>query len=166
MKTIKNILVPVDLSAYSYHALDYALDLAEMYAYDAKITLLHVLDRASITMFSNLYITSGEILGDVEGTAREVMEEKVGKYDKSKFSKVSISVIWGNPYKEIVDFAEENQMDIIIMSTHTKPGLAHFFLGSVTEKVVRYSDIPVLTVRPERVKNNLMKPIIEESHLA
>lgn len=170
MKTVKNILVPLDLSAYSYYALDYALDLAEKYVYDAKITLLHVLDKSSITMLNSLNLASEENFEDVEGTVRKTIKKELEKHDKSKLCKVNISIDfkWGNPYKEIVDFAEENKIDVIVMSAHTKAGLARFFLGSVTEKVVRYSHTPVLIVRPEIVKNNLIEQsdIESELHLA
>lgn len=169
MKTIKNILVPIDLSNYSYYALDYALDLAEMYVYDANITLLHVLDKPSISMFSGLNLASEENFEDIDITVRKTIKKELEKHNKSKLCKVNISidVKWGNPYEEIVDFAEGNEIDVIVMSAHTKSGLAHFFLGSVTEKVVRYSQIPVLIVRHEKVKNNLIEQsdVERELHL-
>ena len=54
----------------------------------------------------------------------------------------------GNPYVEIVQYAEETETDVIVVGTHGRGGLAHLILGSVAEKVVRKAHCPVLTVRP------------------
>jgi len=56
-------------------------------------------------------------------------------------------VEWGEPYESVLDYADEHDIDIIVMGTHGRTGLDHHLLGSVTEKVVRTSDVPVLTVR-------------------
>ncbi|AAV47178.1 universal stress protein [Haloarcula marismortui ATCC 43049] len=53
----------------------------------------------------------------------------------------------GDPYEEIIDYAETAGVDMIVMGTHGRSGLDRFLLGSVTEKVVRTADAPVLTVR-------------------
>jgi nucleotide-binding universal stress UspA family protein len=53
----------------------------------------------------------------------------------------------GDPYEEIIDYAETEGVDMIVMGTHGRSGLDRFLLGSVTEKVVRTADAPVLTVR-------------------
>ena len=54
----------------------------------------------------------------------------------------------GEPYREIIRFAEEENADLIILATHGRTGLSHMLMGSVAEKVVRHSSVPVLTVKP------------------
>jgi len=55
----------------------------------------------------------------------------------------------GEPAAEIVEFAQQGGFDLIVMSTHGRTGIAHALLGSVAERVVRRSPVPVLTIRPE-----------------
>jgi nucleotide-binding universal stress UspA family protein len=63
--------------------------------------------------------------------------------------RVTRSVIRGTPFVEIVRYAREQNVDLIVMGTHGRTGLEHALIGSVTEKVVRKAPCPVLTVRPE-----------------
>jgi nucleotide-binding universal stress UspA family protein len=58
----------------------------------------------------------------------------------------------GNPHDEITRYAADEQADMIVMATHGRTGLAHVLLGSVAEKVVQHADIPVLTIKPARIK--------------
>lgn len=60
---------------------------------------------------------------------------------------VETDVRRGNPHREILDYADEHAVDLVVMGTHGRTGLDRYLLGSVTEKVVRLSNVPVLTVR-------------------
>ena len=64
--------------------------------------------------------------------------------------KVIRSTRTGPPFVEIIRYAKEHDVDLLIMGTHGRGGLAHMLLGSVAEKVVRKSPCPVLTVRPDQ----------------
>jgi len=59
------------------------------------------------------------------------------------------AVLRGTPYESILDYADDNAVDLIVMGTHGRTGVDRYLLGSVTEKVVRTADVPVLTVRME-----------------
>jgi len=56
-------------------------------------------------------------------------------------------IISGSPHKQLIDYAERHGIDLIVMGTHGRTGLDRYLLGSVTERVVRTADMPVLTVR-------------------
>ena len=67
----------------------------------------------------------------------------------SVISTVEASVLSGRPHRAIVDYAAEYDVDLIVMGTHGRTGLDRYLLGSVTERVVRLSDVPVLAVGEE-----------------
>src|SRR5262249_52455930 len=60
---------------------------------------------------------------------------------------VEKKVCWGNPVEQIVDYAAEHEIDLIVIATHGRTGLSHIFLGSVAEQIVREAPCPVLTIR-------------------
>ena len=68
-------------------------------------------------------------------------------------SKVEVTrrVVVGIPYRKIVEVADEEKSDLIVMTTHGRTGLSHLVMGSVTEKIVRTAPCPVLTIRPTSV---------------
>jgi len=71
--------------------------------------------------------------------------------------KKSVAVVRsGSAEAEILRFAEEEKIDLIVMATHGWTGLKHILMGSVTEKVVRRSPVPVLTVKPKSIGENLL----------
>ena len=90
------------------------------------------------------------------------MEEKLrtsaekrleGMADELPFDreKMTLAVSRGHPSLEIIRYAKEHELDMIVMSTHGHSGLSHFLLGSVTERVVRKSPCPVLTVKSKQL---------------
>ena len=142
----EKILVATDGSEHGYRAANIALDLGKISG--GKVTAIYVADtnRTShlpddMLLFSiqELLLKEGkEALKHVEDQAREkgVAYEGV--------------VAEGNPGSEIISYAESAKMDIIIMGAVGRTGLDKFLLGSVAEKVVRNSKIPVLTIPRER----------------
>jgi nucleotide-binding universal stress UspA family protein len=82
---------------------------------------------------------------------RKLLEEHLNKY-KNKFEakgvKTSITVQEGNPYREILDFAEKIKAGLIIIPTHGRTGLPGFIMGSVAQKIVKLAKCPVLTFKP------------------
>ena len=142
----EKILVATDGSEHGYRAANVALDLGKISG--GKVTAIYVADtnRTShlpddMLLFSirELLLKEGkEALKHVEDQAREkgVAYEGV--------------VAEGNPGSEIISYAESAKMDIIIMGAVGRTGLDKFLLGSVAEKVVRNSKIPVLTIPRER----------------
>ncbi|QLD91292.1 universal stress protein [Natronomonas salina] len=135
------ILVPTDGSAGMSRVIDHASDLAD--AHDAAVHFLYVVNTAS---FANLPMeTSWEsvttMLRDEGEDALRAAEER------SRADRVVTAMREGPPSREIVDYATEEGCDLIVMGTHGRGGLNRLLLGSVAERVVRSSEVPVLTVR-------------------
>jgi nucleotide-binding universal stress UspA family protein len=141
---LKKVLVPVDFSPCSRKALRYALAFARQF--QARLTLLHVLP-------ANYFIGSefGPIdfpLPETElrqGAERELAA--VAAREVGAATPVETVVRQGQPVQEIVRFAGEAEIDLVILSTHGRTGLKHVLMGSVAENVVRYAPCPVLVVR-------------------
>jgi len=140
-----NIVVPIDFSEYSMKAFRYGVSLARQF--EANLELLHVLDRP----VQPEYYHEGEPPGRAKKDAlrersHEMLRKIVAEYDAGDVA-TETRVVAGRAYSAICKYAEKNQTDLIIMSTHGLSKLEHFFLGSTTEKVVRNAPCPVLTVK-------------------
>lgn len=163
MKMINKILVPVDLTEQSSSAIDYALLISTMF--NAKIYCIHVIDKNSIISLNTAHYTAGDFLGEIEKQANIKMNDLLTKYLTSD-TKIFHEIIWGLPYKDISDYAQKNKIDLIVMNSHTKSRISRFFLGSVAEKVLRYSKVPVLILKQEAKEDLIKKSDIEkELHL-
>jgi len=145
MITLKRILVPHDFSETSEAAVKYAIALAK--AFGAKLHLLHVSDKARTDMATEFPLGLQE---SVEEAIRERLLTIVTPQEKKEF-KPEFELRGGTPYVEIVRYAREHDIDLIVMGTHGRGFVAHVVMGSVAEKVVRTAPCPVLTVHtPER----------------
>jgi nucleotide-binding universal stress UspA family protein len=135
------ILVPTDGSAGMTRVIDHASELAR--AHDAALHFLYVVNTAS---FANLPMeTSWE---SVTSMLREEGEDALrAAEDRAGASRVVTAMREGPPSREIVEYAEAEGCDLVVMGTHGRGGLNRLLLGSVAERVVRSSDVPVLTVR-------------------
>ncbi len=142
---LKKILVPLDFSDSSKKALSYARPFAEQFG--AEITLLHVVERAA-TSESYYFIPPGleeanvRREQDLRTKLCELREQEIGAEIRG-----DTLVQFGQPCHEIVRVAENEQADLIILSTHGYTGLKHALLGSTAERVVRRAPCPVLVVR-------------------
>ncbi|MFB6284101.1 MAG: universal stress protein [Halobacteria archaeon] len=145
---IDKILVPTDGSSGTKKAVDYAIDVAEMA--DAELHTLYVVSQAPKGAIPREEWTTGNNWDDIppaaEGDAKEAIDQVVEQAE-SRGTDVTRGVRIGEPHKEIKGYAEENEIDLIVMGTHGKTAIANVLIGSVTERVVRYSEIPVLTVK-------------------
>ena len=83
---------------------------------------------------------------EMEATARRLLDKTVASM-KSTGADVEGVILSGNPSAEIVKFAEEETIDLIVMATHGRSGVEHLLMGSVAEKVLRKSPCPVMTVK-------------------
>jgi len=144
MYTIRNIVVTTDFSAYSATALEYARVLA--IKTNANIHLVHVIT---------------EPRPHDESAAEEQMNKFIGEH-VDEYTYIRHAVRTGNPAKEILRYAAENDAALIIIATHGRTGLAHILLGSVAENIVRLSPIPVMTVKPAE----FLTPLITDSEVA
>jgi nucleotide-binding universal stress UspA family protein len=142
---IKRILFPTDFSEGAKNALPYAIDMARTYG--AKLYFLHVL--YDIATASGLHIphTSVDVMySDLRATAQKELE-RFGLKEREDLKDVEYSVSRGVPYEEILTFAKNNNIDLIVIGTHGRKGIDRVLFGSTAERVVRNSACPVLTVR-------------------
>jgi len=142
---IRRVLVPIDFSDCSMHALNYAMALAERF--DARIILLHVVEPA---VHSEHYL-SGPMAFDETNqhlleAGRERLEDVNRKCVVHRVGSEPLVRI-GHAHSEIADTANALAADLIVLGTHGYTGLKHVLLGSTAERVVRSAPCPVLTVR-------------------
>ena len=152
MKKIKKILVPTDLSEFSLAALEFARTLAAQYR--AQIHVIHVIaNEPPIACSININLENHtRTTGNSSNPEIEQFFSEQIKQDKN----IVCIIRCGEASKEILKFAEEEQIDLIVLSTHGRTGLSHVLMGSVAEKVVRHSTVPVLTVKPETIRGTLL----------
>ncbi|MBX3026745.1 universal stress protein [bacterium] len=147
MPKITRILVPIDFSPASLKALDYAADFAQ--PLKAELCALFVVEP--------IYYAVPDLAGAAAGASVGLLEEqrKSGKQQLERLQtryarkrvKLRTLLQTGTPYQAIVDTAKSVKANLIVMSTHGRTGMTHLLLGSVAERVVRSSPVPVLTIR-------------------
>jgi nucleotide-binding universal stress UspA family protein len=149
MINLSRILVPTDFSDNAKSALQYGAALAEKFA--SEIHLLHVYQDATASFVPE----PGFAFAPPDNFMQELREGAINslavlaKSDVLKGRKVVTLVRQGPPFVEIVRYAREELIDLIVISTHGRTGLKHVLIGSVAEQVVRKAGCPVLTVRPK-----------------
>jgi len=135
-----NILVPTDGSDGTARVVEHALHIAR--DNDATLHVLHVIDTST----SPLDLHSRSVYDALEAAGRASVIEIRDRALEAGVHTVT-EVREGTPFREILDYAGANDVDLIVIGTHGRTGLRRTLLGSVTERVVRLSEIPVLTVR-------------------
>ena len=140
MQEIKNILVPIDGSKNSFKALTKAIYLAKKC--DALITALYVL-RVAYDNPDLVYVTQ---------TQNELKKvEKFLNTAKNQVTKNSVSfkkkILFGHEAKRIIDFAQKQRFDLIVMGARGRGVMKQMFLGSVSNTVVHNSKVPVLIIK-------------------
>lgn len=139
----ERILVPTDGSAGVERAIEQAAELAAVHG--AEVHSIYVLNTAN---FASLPMeTSWEGVSDMLREDGEEALERVREIVEGYDVPVRTHLIEGSPSREVVDFATEEGCDLIVMGTHGRGGIDRLLLGSVAERVVRGSPVPVLTVR-------------------
>lgn len=135
---LNHILVPTDLGESSQEAESLAVELAK--TVKAKVTLLHVWTVPAAAYAEALTWPIDEL----EATAQKALDATVERL-RARHPDVDGMLMSGLTWERILATAKELDVDMIVMGTHGWRGLTHFFLGSVAEKLVRLSPIPVLT---------------------
>ena len=152
------VLVPLDGSEVSERALPHAQNLAA--AFGARVHLLQVI---SLSHEYEVYHGAGEggltameysiEMAEQVTAARQTRAEEYLKATAARLeangTQVETSVRQGSTLENITQFVSENGIDLIVMSTHGRSGLQRFFIGSVTDRVIRFSHVPVLAIPPE-----------------
>lgn len=140
-----DILIPTDGSDGTARAVEHALHVAR--SESATLHVLHVVDTSVAALDSH----SRSLADELEAAGRSSVDEV-----RDRALDVGVHAVTtvrdGEPYREILDYADENGIDLIVLGTHGRTGLPRTVLGSVTERVVRLADVPVLTVRTQPAK--------------
>jgi nucleotide-binding universal stress UspA family protein len=136
-----DILVPTDGSEGSEAAVGPAVDVAS--TYDARLHALSVID----TMAMGVDVRSGAILDALEESAQSAVESIEEQATQASVSAVETAIEHGSPYRAIRSYVDEQDIDLVVMGTQGRSGIERYLLGSVTEKTVRTSSVPVMTVR-------------------
>lgn len=136
------LLFPVDESDGTTDIFEHVLDIAT--AHGSTVHILNVADttRDSVTQIR------GEVVDTLEREGEQLVRETADRAKQRGVSTVT-DVRQGEPYRIIIDYAETHDIDLITMPTHGRQGLERLLLGSTTERVVRRSDTPILTIQPD-----------------
>jgi nucleotide-binding universal stress UspA family protein len=134
------VLFPTDGSEGADAALEHAIDVARRY--DATLHVLYVADtnRDSVTVLGT------EVVDTLVTKGEEMVAETAGRAEAAGLEVVT-AVLQGDPVETILDYVGDREVDLVVMATRGRRGLDRFLLGSVTERVLRSVDVPVLTVR-------------------
>jgi nucleotide-binding universal stress UspA family protein len=149
--TFNAILWPTDASPASLRALKTAVDLARTFR--ASLSALQVLSPVPMPAQSG-FASPGPATVEVPLYEQQLLEEVKKSLQKTVADEVprdiavDTDVRFGEPDEVIVEVVRETGIDMIVMATHARTGWAHFFLGSVAERVLRSSPVPVLAVPP------------------
>jgi nucleotide-binding universal stress UspA family protein len=153
MQVFRRILVPHDFSDAATAALAVAADLAVQYR--GTLTVVHAI--APVYPVSAM-AGAGELPvwippESLRGEARKHLEAEVARVVGKRVPRTTCRVVVGDPYRCILEAAR--RADSIVMATLGRTGLAHLVIGSVAEKIVRHSPVPVLTLRPAASRSAL-----------
>jgi len=146
MKEFKRILYPVDLSESSEKIVPYVQTVAEKFV--SKIYSLYA-DRV-VEYFTSIYVPypsiskfEKEIIEGAEKRLYEFLDEHF-----NKFPNTETTVVAGDASEEILNYIEDRHIDLVIMGTHGRKGMDKIIFGSVAERVVKTSPVPVMVVNP------------------
>jgi len=151
MMYLRKILVTTDLSEHSLAAMEYAASFGLLYS--STLYLLHVIDARVAQRHT-------------EEEARRALDEFIVKHVSPDVPLTPV-IRQGHPSFEIRKFAEQEGVDLIVIATHGRTGLRHMVMGSVAERTVRHSNVPVLSVKPRPLRDSILlkEDVEKELHL-
>ena len=146
MVSIRQILVPTDFSEPAGAALTYARGLAE--EFNGHLHIFHVVPEPYVypwgTEISTLPLA--DLMAQSEELANTRLAELIPK-DQAPNGGLTTSTAIGTPVDRILNYINESHIDLVVMGTHGRGPVGHLLLGSVAERIVRRSPVPVLTVK-------------------
>lgn len=146
MLPFKKILCPTDFSEPSFIALNAAIEFAQQYG--AELHILHIvppLHMVPVPTNIQLPIYEQELREAAQRAMAECIQDRV-----PSSLQVVPSILWGQASQEIVSYAEEKGVDLLVIATHGHSGWKRFMFGSVTEKVARTASCPTLIIHPSK----------------
>jgi universal stress protein A len=145
---IRRILVPIDYSKNSQVALSYAAELA--LSFGASLDIVHVWDRPTYVTDAVMVQRPGEAHKPIGELIRENAQKDMNEYLSSitlpSGVPITSRLLSGDPAASLVAELKKGEHELVVLSTHGRTGVAHLLLGSIAEKLVRLSPVPVLTV--------------------
>jgi len=145
VRTVRRVLAPVDFSDASKTALRHAKEIA--LTYGAEIDLLHVVDEPlypSVYEIESFDFPGQKVVEEAEEGLAALARDIIG------VEHAMVKAVSGHPVEEILSYVEDNEVDLLVIATHGRTGLNRVLLGSVAERVLRQSPIPVFLVKPEQ----------------
>jgi nucleotide-binding universal stress UspA family protein len=143
MVPFKHILVPTDFEEPAIHALDFAVTLAAKF--ETKLTLFHAIwlpPSPYLAHADRLYWPTDEMGKEAEAAKLNVAVSNL----KARYANCEGIMVTGEPCQAILEAVKKHGADLIVMGTHGRRALTRLLLGSVAEKIVRLSPVPVVTV--------------------
>ena len=137
----KQILVPIDFGEASLHALEVAMDLAK--TFQGAITIVHAWE-SPFAAYSGIQFGAIDDRTPFLDAAEAQLADAVA-HARKHFDTTAI-LCRGVAWQEILGLVEQRKPDLVVMGTHGRRGIGRFMLGSVAERIVRTSPVPVLTV--------------------
>jgi len=145
MRNIKKIICALDLSPHSATVADYAVGMAK--AFDAEIVAVYA--APALTQYVGFHVPPSSIenfVAEIVTGAEKAMEDFVATHFQGV--KAVGKVVNGYAAEEILNMVDAENGDLIIMGTHGRKGIDRILFGSVAEKIVKSSTVPVMTIRP------------------
>ena len=139
---LESLLVPFDGSESGLAAVDHALDLAA--STDGGVSFLNVVNHATI---AGAETSAGTVIDALEEAGARIVETAAQRARDRGVQVDDTTVRIGSPFRTIVEYADRNDVDGIVMGTHGRSGIDRFLLGSVTERVIRQTDVPVISMK-------------------
>ncbi len=168
MINLNKILFATDFSECASRAQRMAHELAVRF--EAELHLLHVIHDIAVDVpefgmglsFPSLVANAGGKRHELKEQALQRMRAEIDDSDQEKH-RIVLDARFGKPFVEIIRYARDHEIDLIVVGSHGRTGLSHVLLGSVAEKVVRKAPCPVLTVRqptkrPEKEAEQVFPP--------
>jgi nucleotide-binding universal stress UspA family protein len=152
MKAFKKILFPVDFSEVSPKIAPWVRMVAERF--EAEIHFLFV--ARGLSYFSDVYVTPVSI-ENFEGEIVKGGETKMNEFVETHFDKYPATrpkVLLGDAAHEILKYILAEGIDLVIMGTHGRKGLERILTGSVADRVIKMSPVPVLSINPHRIESS------------
>ena len=148
MIALKKSLVATDFSEPSEAALAYGRELARNFG--SALTLVHVVDDIMARAYGidgGVMLANPDVQRQIEASALEQVNAEICAEDRTQLKAAGLFLVSNAPALAIVTYAREEKVDLIVMGTRGRGGVAHLLMGSVSEKVVQTAPCPVLTVR-------------------
>ncbi len=164
---MRTVLVPIDFSSYSNNALDFAYELAKK-AGDVNIQIVHIIESMDVQAYNTMGMADVDSQANMYmGLMMKGVHKQMDKIvNDPKYADVEIipHVHQGRPYESISKAIAEHDAFLVVMGTLGSSGLDELFIGSNTEKVVRYAKCPVLSI-PNGTKFSDIKNVVYATNL-